>query len=387
MLRLRIGLHGEWRDAAGLMAAHALRLDDGQNVLPVSQPRKNPGLRRCVLGENRSIRSTLRSTRILPCRGSIVFRSIVLTREQRTGSHGQYVLCHLDRQYLPNSSKQTRQNSGSGTEKVQGEMSRSSFRGMTIPMSHPIFAVGPRTLVVLAALATNAAAEPTYAIAPQPSPPGHDGGHPATTPIDCPLAKHGMHPADLRPFTDTEKYISYLERPERAKWQKPEAIVAVLGLAGNETVVDVGAGSGYFSFRLARVLPRGTVIANDIEPEMIRHIHHKAMREGVQNLRAVLSEAEDPGIPPEADLVFVCDVLHHVPNQTVWLGRVAREMKPGARLVLVEFKEGKLPLGPPENLKLSRARQIELAKGAGLVLDEEKPKLLPYQTFMVFRKP
>jgi len=250
-------------------------------------------------------------------------------------------------------------------------------------MSHTILAVSPRVLVVLAVLAVlpgNAAAETQRPIAP-------DGGQPAQPPIDCPLAKHGMHPADLRPFKDTEKYISYLERPERAKWQKPEAIVAALGLAGNETVVDVGAGSGYFSFRLARVLPRGTVIATDIEPEMIRHVHHKAMREGIQNLRAVLSEAEDPGIPPEADLVFVCDVLHHVPNQSVWLGKVAREMKSGARLALVEFKEGKLPQGPPENLKLSRAKQLELAKGAGLVLDEEKPTLLPYQTFMVFRKP
>jgi SAM-dependent methyltransferase len=251
--------------------------------------------------------------------------------------------------------------------------------------AHPISRLA--FLVALVFLAGTAAAEPPPQSAPdagQPVQPMHAPGHP---PIDCPLAKRGIHPSDLHPFKDTEKYIAFLERPDRDKWQKPDAIVAALGLAGSETVVDIGAGSGYFSFRLARALPRGTVIATDIQPEMVRHMHHKAMSEGIQNLRAVLGEAADPGVPPTADLVLVCDVLHHVPNQPVWLGKLASQMKTGARLALVEFKQGKLPQGPPERLKLSRAKQLKLAKDAGLVLDEEKPKLLPYQTFLIFRKP
>ena len=211
-----------------------------------------------------------------------------------------------------------------------------------------------------------------------------DGSPPA---IECPLAKQGIHPSDLRPFKDVEKYIQFLERPDRAKWQRPDAVVATLGLSGNETIVDVGAGSGYFSFRFARALPRGTVIATDIQPEMVRHMHHKAMSEGVANLRVVLGKSDDPDIPSQADIVFVCDVLHHVPNQTVFLDKLAHEMKPGARLVLIEFKEGKLPQGPPEHLKLPRAKLLALVEGAGLVLDSENPKLLPYQTFLVFKKP
>lgn len=242
-------------------------------------------------------------------------------------------------------------------------------------------------LLAWLALSGVAAADPRRETAPdagQAIQPKQEGGQPA---IACPLAKHAIHPADLHPFKDTEKYIAFLERPDRAKWQRPDAIVAALGLAGNETVVDVGAGSGYFSFRLARALPRGTVIATDIQPEMVRHMHHKAMSQGIQNVLVVLGDGADPGVPPSADLVFVCDVLHHVPNQPLWLGKLASEMKPGARLVLVEFKEGKLPQGPPENLKLSRAKLLQLTKDAGLVLDQEKPKLLPYQTFLVFRKP
>jgi 2-polyprenyl-3-methyl-5-hydroxy-6-metoxy-1,4-benzoquinol methylase len=205
--------------------------------------------------------------------------------------------------------------------------------------------------------------------------------------VDCPVAKQAVLAADLRPFKDVEKYVAFLERPDRAKWQRPDAVVAAMGLAGDETVVDVGAGSGYFSFRFARALPHGKVVAMDIQPEMVRHIHHKAMTNKVPNLEAVLGKPDDPAIPDGANVIFVCDVLHHVPGPAAWLGKLAAEMKPGARLVLIEFKEGKLPQGPPEKLKLPRAKLLALATSAGLVLHSENPKLLPYQTFLVFQKP
>jgi ubiquinone/menaquinone biosynthesis C-methylase UbiE len=163
-------------------------------------------------------------------------------------------------------------------------------------------------------------------------------------------------------------------------------VVAALGLTGKETIVDIGAGSGYFSFRLARAVPRGKAIALDVEPEMIRHIHHKAMTEGVRNLQVALAKPDDPGVPVGANLVFMCDVLHHIQDRPAWLAKLSAQMHNGARLALVEFKEGKLPEGPPEAVKLSRAQLVTLATGAGLVLDSEKPDLLPYQTFLIFRK-
>ena len=211
----------------------------------------------------------------------------------------------------------------------------------------------------------------------------HDPAHP---PIDCPLRKQGLDPAHLRPFEDTAKYIAFLERPDRAAWQKPDAMVAALGLTGKETVVDIGAGSGYFSFRLARAVPQGKVIALDVEPEMIRHIHHKVMIEGVRNLQVAIAKPDDPGVPAEADLVFMCDVLHHIQDRPAWLAKLVAQMHKGARLALVEFKEGKLPEGPPEAVKLSRAQLVTLATDAGLALDSDKPDLLPYQIFLVFRK-
>jgi SAM-dependent methyltransferase len=213
--------------------------------------------------------------------------------------------------------------------------------------------------------------------------PAHDPAHP---PIDCPLRKQGLDPTHLRPFDDVAKYIAFLERPDRAAWQKPDAVVAALGLGGKETVVDIGAGSGYFAFRLARAVPGGKVIARDIEPEMVRHMHHKAMTEGVRNLHATFATPDDPGVPGDADLVFLCDVLHHVPDRPAWMARLAGQMKKGARLALIEFKQGKLPEGPPESAKLPRAELVTLTTKAGLVLDSEHPDLLPYQSFLVFRK-
>ena len=204
--------------------------------------------------------------------------------------------------------------------------------------------------------------------------------------IDCPLRKAGVDPSGLRPFAEVEKYIAFLDRPDRAAWQKPDEVVTALALQGNETVFDLGAGSGYFSFKLAQAVPRGKVVAADLEPEMIRHIHHKAMVEGVTNLTPVIIKADDPQVPGEADLVFVCDVLHHVQDRAGWLKKAASEMKPGARFVLVEFKEGKLPEGPPEAVKIPRKQLIELVSQAGLPLEAEKADLLPYQVFLVFRK-
>ena len=211
----------------------------------------------------------------------------------------------------------------------------------------------------------------------------HDPAHP---PIDCPLHKLGVDPAHVRPFEDAEKYIAFLEKPERAVWQKPDAVVAALALTGSETIIDVGAGSGYFSFRFAKALPTGKVISEDTEPEMVRHIHHKVMSEGITNIQAVLSKPEDPELAGSADWVFICDVLHHVPERQAWVNHLGSEMKRGAKLALVEFKEGKLPEGPPESVKIPRAQLISLFGSAGLSLDSEKPDLLPYQVFLVFRK-
>lgn len=215
------------------------------------------------------------------------------------------------------------------------------------------------------------------------APAGHD---PANPPIDCPLRKQGLDPTHMRPFEEVADYIAFLERADRAVWQKPDEIVAALNLSGDENVLDLGAGSGYFTFRFAQALPRGTVLATDTEPEMVRHIHHQVLAEGLDNVRVELVEPGDPDVPASTDLVFICDVLHHVPGPGAWLSKIADQLQPEARVVLIEFKEGALPEGPPESMKINRQELVDLASGAGLRLDVEHVDLLPYQTFLVFRR-
>ncbi len=241
-------------------------------------------------------------------------------------------------------------------------------------------AVAAATLTLSAALPARA----TEAPASVPGPAAHD---PSNPPIDCPLHKQGVNTGALRPFAETEKYIEFLERPDRAAWQKPDTVVAALHLAGTETLVDVGAGSGYFTFRFAKALPKGKVIATDVEPEMVRHIHHKVMTEGIPNVKAVLADPKDPSVDAAADIVFVCDVIHHVDGREEWLRKLATEMKPGSRLVVIEFKEGKLPEGPPEPVKIPKAKLVSMLEAAGFSLQADDPKLLPYQTFLTCAKP
>ena len=207
------------------------------------------------------------------------------------------------------------------------------------------------------------------------------------TPIECPLRKAGINPHDLKPFKEVEKYIEFLERPDRRRWQKPDEVVSVLGLRGDETVVDLGAGSGYFTFRFAKALPRGRVVALDVQPEMARHIHHKAMSEDVSNVEVQVADPNAPKLPPGADVVFICDVLHHVQQRSQWLKSLHAQMRSGSRLVLVEFKAGKLPEGPPEAIKVPKAVLVALVQEAGFRLKRDEAKVLPYQEYLIFEKP
>ncbi|MFZ4578800.1 MAG: class I SAM-dependent methyltransferase [Myxococcota bacterium] len=205
-------------------------------------------------------------------------------------------------------------------------------------------------------------------------------------PIDCPLAKAGLDPhhGGMKPFEDTEKYIAFLDREDRAAWQKPDELIRSLALKGTEVVADVGSGSGYFAFRFAQALPKGKVVAIDVDPEMVRHVHHKVMTQGLQGIESVLAPTDDPKVPGDADLVFVCDVLHHVEQRNAWVGKLFAEMKPGARLVIVEFKEGELPQGPPAAMKLARAHVKALVTAAGFGFVREDDRILPYQVVLEF---
>ena len=120
---------------------------------------------------------------------------------------------------------------------------------------------------------------------------------------------------------------------------------------------------------------------------MIRHIHRKTMSESISNVEPRIAKSDEPGVPRNANLIFICDVLHHVSNRSAWLKKLYSQMASGARVAIIEFKSGKLPEGPPESIKIAKADLIDLVRGSGFNLKDDRARLLPYQEFLVFVKP
>jgi arsenite methyltransferase len=193
---------------------------------------------------------------------------------------------------------------------------------------------------------------------------------------------HQHHP----PLSANE-YVRVLEDPGRDSWQQPEKVVAKLGLRPGDSVADIGAGSGYFTVRLARsVGPKGKVFAVDIDPALLTYIERRAKKEHLQNIQTVLAGPHDPKLAPRSvDLIFICDTLHHISERGEYYPRLARALKPGGRLADVDFYRQRLPIGPPVEMKIARSAVIDEVKPAGFHLAEEY-KFLRYQYFLIFKR-
>lgn len=186
-------------------------------------------------------------------------------------------------------------------------------------------------------------------------------------------------------FHSIEHWAQVFESPERAKWQKPDAVVRALKLKPGQTVVDIGAGTGYFTRRFASAVgPSGAAIGIDIEPAMVDYMKADAKKLKLANYEARLGKADDPELAPRsADLIFFCDVLHHVDNRMTYFRKLKSALKRGGRVAVVDFKKETLPVGPPPADKISRAEMIAEFKDAGYQLVREHG-FLPYQYFLEF---
>lgn len=182
-------------------------------------------------------------------------------------------------------------------------------------------------------------------------------------------------------------YIRSLEDPERDGWQKPDRVVRTLGLRPGNVVADLGAGSGYFTVRLARAVgSEGKVYAVDIEPEMLRYIENRATEEHLGNIQTVLAKPDDPSLPEASlDMVFICDTLHHIANRDRYFPLLAKTLKPGGRLVNIDFHKRPLPFGPPLEMKIAETEMAREAERAGFRL-AKKYSYLKYQYFLVFTR-
>jgi len=188
-----------------------------------------------------------------------------------------------------------------------------------------------------------------------------------------------------RLHSDSRAYIASLEDPARAAYQKPDQVIDALELRAGETIADIGAGSGYFSFRLAKGLgTSGRVYAVDVSPDMILYVNRAIRDSGVDNVVSVLAPPDDPLLrDASVDRFFVCDTWHHVDAREHYLELFKRMLKPGGQVVMIDFQKRDMPVGPPVSMKIAREDLVQQMDAAGFRLVREHT-FLPYQYFLVF---
>ena len=189
---------------------------------------------------------------------------------------------------------------------------------------------------------------------------------------------HGLH-------NDPKAYIGALEDPKRDAYQKPHEVIHALNLKSGEVIADIGAGSGYFTFHLARhVGDKGKVYAVDVSPEMILHVNRRIRDQKANNVVTVLSDPDDPLLPDRSvNRFFFSDSWHHIENQSKYLSLMKRMLKPGGEVVMIDFHKKELPVGPPMNMKIAREDLIKQLDSNGYRLTKEH-SFLTYQYFLVF---
>jgi ubiquinone/menaquinone biosynthesis C-methylase UbiE len=184
---------------------------------------------------------------------------------------------------------------------------------------------------------------------------------------------------------DFETYLAKLDDPERAAWQKPDEVVAALGLRPGDVACDVGVGPGHFAIRMARAVgPAGRVHALDVDPRMIALLEQRTREAGLSNVRPLLVPDGLPLPPEPCDVVLLVNVFHHLADGPDTLRSLSRRLRPGGRIVNVDFHQGELPVGPPPDQKVSREEFLGAARRAGLSVEREET-LLPHQYLVVLR--
>jgi cyclopropane fatty-acyl-phospholipid synthase-like methyltransferase len=183
-------------------------------------------------------------------------------------------------------------------------------------------------------------------------------------------------------FDDPAKFAKSFDDPARDAWQQPDKVIAALGLKSGMAVADIGAGTGYFSMRLAKS-PGVSVFAVDIEPKMVEHLTQRAAGEKLANVTAVLAGPSSPNLPKPVDVVLIVDTYHHIGSRTAYFRELKKSLKPGGRIAIVDFRKDS-PEGPPVEFRFT-AEQIEAEmKQAGFALDS-RHGFLARQHFLIFR--
>jgi ubiquinone/menaquinone biosynthesis C-methylase UbiE len=199
----------------------------------------------------------------------------------------------------------------------------------------------------------------------------------------------GVHPVSGRRFAEVmdASGASWLDRSERDLEEAPDTALDIIGVKKGSTVADIGAGSGYMTIKLAkRVGANGMVYANDIQPAMLALLDKRVKSAKLANVTAVLGAIDDPMLPPASvDMALMVDVYHELSRPQEMLRHIREALKPGGRLVLLEYRkeDPAIPIRPEHKMSVSEAKLELEAEGFKLSrVDDE----LPRQHVLIFTK-
>jgi ubiquinone/menaquinone biosynthesis C-methylase UbiE len=198
-----------------------------------------------------------------------------------------------------------------------------------------------------------------------------------------------VHPLSGRRFAQTmgAEGADWLDRAERDVEEEPDRAIDVLKIEKGSTVADIGAGSGYMTVKLAKkVGPQGRVYANDIQPAMLELLNKRITKSKIANVSVVLGMQDDPRLPVETlDLVLMVDVYHELSQPQLMLRHIRASLKPGGRLVLLEYRkeDPSIPIKPEHKMSVADAKLEVEAEGFKLTKTNED---LPRQHILIFTK-
>jgi ubiquinone/menaquinone biosynthesis C-methylase UbiE len=197
----------------------------------------------------------------------------------------------------------------------------------------------------------------------------------------------GVHPISGRRFAPVMGYqgAAWLERSERDEEEAPDIALNVLKIPKGASVADIGAGSGFITERLsARVGPTGRVFANDLQPQMLQILGRRLAQRNITNVTLVQGTIDDPRLDPASvDLEIMVDVYHELSQPQAMLRRLRAALRPGGRLVLLEYRkeDPTIPIKFEHKMSVAEAKMELEAEGFTLTKIDEA---LPRQHILIF---
>ena len=203
------------------------------------------------------------------------------------------------------------------------------------------------------------------------------------------LAAQGRHPVSGRVIAPVMGVggAGWLERPEREAEENTTTAIRALRIQRDQTVADIGAGSGYYTVRMAaEVGPRGKVYATDIQPGMLDILRRRVAREGLTNVETVVGTPDDPKLPADTlDLALMVDVYHELEAPQVFVRRLRSALKKTGRLVLLEYRkeDPRVPIRPEHKMSVAQVKAELEPEGFRLV---QVLNDLPWQHILVLNR-